>query len=562
MRVILFFIFLIGAFSLSSQERDDKNFKLSKNLKIYHSVLRELNLLYVDEIEAEKLIQTSIDEMLSSLDPYTAYIPEEDMADFKTMTTGEYGGIGSTIRKHGDYVVIAEPYKDFPADKSGLKAGDKILELDGKDAKGMSTLEVTDIMKGEVNTSFDIKIERAGSGEIKEMTIVREKIKLDCVPYYGMVTENLGYIMFTNFTTKAETQVKEAVEELKKEGAKGLIIDVRGNAGGLLDQAVKIVNLFIGKDELVVETKGKIMQWNQQYKTEKLPLDTEIPLVVLTSRNSASAAEILAGTMQDLDRGIIVGTRTFGKGLVQATRPLNYNSSLKLTTSKYYIPSGRCIQALDYTHKNEDGSVGHIPDSLISAYKTRNQRTVYDGAGIMPDVKVEQEMYSKLTAQLIIDSKIFDYANEYANKRTSIDASAKEFALTDEEYADFKEYVKSHEFTYKSNTNEEFKEFLEAAKGEKYDLVAMEEIKALEEKIKPNLDKDLEVFEDEIRDLLNYEIVNRFYYKKGAIAYSLKDDLGVKKAIEILEDKETYKGMLDGSIPVASSEKEIGKKEK
>ncbi|MBS9768564.1 MAG: S41 family peptidase [Flavobacteriaceae bacterium] len=555
-----FTMLLVGIFALQigiaqQNENDKATFDLAKNLTIYHNILKELNLLYVDSLDNPKLIKTGIDSMLKGLDPYTVYIPEKEMDDFKTQTTGEYGGIGTLVQKQGNFVTISQIYEGLPADKAGVKAGDKIVALNGKNVKGWEMQKVTEIMKGRPNTSFKMTVERPyAKQKTHKLTITREKIQLDCVPFDTLLNKKVGYLIFTNFTNKGAERIKATVKKLKKEGATSLIIDLRGNPGGLLDQAVKIVNLFVPKNEIVVATKGRISQWDRNYQTTKSPLDTEIPIVVLTSSGSASAAEILAGTLQDLDRGVVMGTRSFGKGLVQTTRELGYNSKLKLTTSKYYIPSGRCIQALDYTHRNEDGSVGHVPDSLITAFKTRNGRTVYDGGGIMPDVEIKRDTYSKLTAQLLIKHQITDFATFYANTH---EKPQYPFVLTDAIYSDFVKFVTDAKFEYKSASFDAFEKLKEAIKKEKRkDSI---DLMPLEKALKPQLRTDLVQYKNEIADLLEYEINIRFFYQKGGYAQGVRTDKLIKKAVELLEDTKRYQGILSGKIPSDSSQKPKGK---
>jgi len=402
---------LVFAISFYSFKQDDKNFQIAKNLDIYYTLFRELNLFYVDDVNPNKLVKTSIDKMLESLDPYTNFISEDDVEDFRFMTTGEYAGIGALISKQKGKTVISEPYEGFPAQKSGLKAGDILLEVAGKSTEKLSTDDVSSLLKGPAGKSVLVKIERYGQKKPMDIEIVREKIQIDPVPYYGMLDKETGYIRLSNFTIDCTERVKMAFIELKeKQGAKSLVLDLRSNPGGLLVEAVRISNLFIPKGQEIVSTKGKVKQWDKIYTATENPLDTVMPIAVLVNSGSASASEIVAGAIQDLDRGMIIGTRTFGKGLVQTTRDLSYNAKLKITTAKYYIPSGRCIQALDYTHRNEDGSVGVIPDSLITKYTTKKGRIVFDGGGVVPDVTVEDEVLSNLSANLITQSVVFDYA--------------------------------------------------------------------------------------------------------------------------------------------------------
>lgn len=533
-------VLVVFALVLSSFNRDEKLFLVDKNLDIYYTLVRELNLFYVDEINPTDLVKTSIDKMLESLDPYTNYIPESDMEDFRFMTTGEYAGVGALISKHGDEVVIAEPYEGFPAQKAGLKAGDILREVAGKSTEKLSTEDVSNLLKGPANKVVRVKVERPGKKKNLEIDILREKIQIDAVPYYGMLDDETGYIRLSNFTKDCGDEVKKAFVELKEQkGAKSLVLDLRSNPGGLLMESVKIVNLFVPKGSEVVSTKGKVKQWDKTYKATENPIDTVMPMAVLVNRGSASASEIVAGALQDLDRAVIIGTRTFGKGLVQTTRDLSYNTKLKVTTAKYYIPSGRCIQALDYSHRNEDGSVGTIPDSLITEFTTKKGRKVYDGGGIVPDQKIDLDRLSSLSINLVRDFMFFDYATKFANEHESI-AAPEEFEITDAIFNDFKTFVKERKFAYQSETEEMFKKLLETAKEERYYDVAESEFEALKVKIGHELDKDLESFKEEVKEMLTDEIVTRYYYQKGAIKSAIREDKGIDKAKEILHNPQAF----------------------
>jgi len=524
-------------------DRDDKNFEISKNLNIYHTLFRELNMFYVDEIDSGDLIKKSMDAMLSSLDPYTTFIPESEMEDFKLMTTGEYAGIGSLISKHGDDVIVAEPYKGLPADKAGLRAGDVFVEINGIKVDKKDTEDVSNLLKGQANVPITIKVRRPGVDKLVEKEVIRAEIQLKSVPYHGLLSDSIGYINLNQFTNKAAGEVKSALRELKEQHAKSIILDLRGNPGGLLDQAVDIVNLFVEKGENIVSTKGKVSQWDKTYSAEHEPMDTEIPIAVLVSRGSASASEIVSGAIQDLDRGIVVGQRTFGKGLVQTTRNLSYNSKLKVTTAKYYIPSGRCIQALDYSHRNEDGSVGKVPDTLISEFKTKNGRKVFDGGGILPDVKVKLDLFSSLSVGLIRDFKIFDFATLYANTHKHI-SDANTFEFSDADYEEFKQFLKAEKFEYESESTEILEALKKAAKEEKYYEIAETEFDNIAAKLAPNIDRDLKLFKKEISTLLAHEIVKRYHYQTGGIQYALRDDETLSKAIELIKDQDKYRGIL------------------
>jgi carboxyl-terminal processing protease len=536
---------LVFAISFYSFKQDDKNFQIAKNLDIYYTLFRELNLFYVDEVEPTKLVKTSIEKMLESLDPYTNYIPEDDIEDFRFMTTGEYAGIGALISKQNGKIVIAEPYEGFPAQKSGLKAGDILLEVAGKQTDKLSTEDVSALLKGPANKAVVVKIQRYGQKKPMEIEIIREKIQIDPVPYYGMLDKETGYIRLTNFTVDCTERVKLALIELKdKQGAKSLVLDLRSNPGGLLNEAVRIANLFIPKGQEIVSTRGKVKQWDKVYTATENPIDTVMPVAVLVNRGSASASEIVAGAIQDLDRGMIIGTRTFGKGLVQTTRDLSYNAKLKITTAKYYIPSGRCIQALDYAHRNEDGSVGVVPDSLISKFTTKKGRIVFDGGGVIPDLTVENETLSNLAINLVTQSKVFDFAT-YFNSKTEKIASPETFILTPEIYADFIQFIKGQDFKYESKTEEELDKLLEIARKEKYYDLSKDEFEKLKVKLGHNLDQDLEHFKPEISELLSDELISRYYYQKGAIKAALRDDPDVTKALDILHKPADYAAIFD-----------------
>jgi carboxyl-terminal processing protease len=545
-RNIIFAGVIILIISVGYARIGNKDLELVKNLDIYYTLFRELNMFYVDETDPQKLVTTSIDAMLASLDPYTTYIPESDMDDFQFQTTGEYGGIGSLIRRSGDYTIIADPYQGFPADKAGLRAGDKILEVDGKSVESMAIESVSDQLKGKPGTEIKLTVERYGESKPIDFKIIRERITIRNVPYYGMLDDQTGYIRIANFTTGAGREVEDALKDLKnKYGMKSLVLDLRSNPGGLLIEAVRICNLFVDKGELIVSTKGKVQQWDSEYLTQVEPIDKDIPLVVLTNRGSASASEIVAGALQDLDRAVIVGQRTFGKGLVQTSRPLKYNAQLKVTTAKYYIPSGRCIQALDYSNRNEDGSVGHVPDSLISEYETRNGRLVYDGGGIEPDFEVIPEMLSEITVQLYAQNMFFDFATRYRAKHTEIE-SPETFKLSDDDYNSFKSFVESRDFEFKTASETAFDELVQTAKREKYYDLASEEFSILEQKLSHNNLKDLETFHAEIQQVLTEEIINRYYYQAGRIVAQIQDDIQLDKALEVLKEPGTVKEVLAG----------------
>ena len=534
-----------SAFSQNTVE--DKGFEISKNLEIFSNVYKTLQLNYVDDIEPGKLMKTAIDAMLSSLDPYTVYIPESDIEDVKLQIKGEYGGIGSLIHQNGKYVYIAEPYEGLPADKAGLRPGDKILEIDGRSAEGKTTTDVSSILRGQAGTDVHLKLERGG--KTFESTIKRQEIKLKLVPYYGFVGKDYGYVKLNEFTQNAAKDVASALDKLKADNPdiRGVILDLRGNGGGLLNEAVDIVNLFVPRGELVVQTKGKVASKNTRHYTRNNPKDKDLPVAVLIDGYSASASEITSGALQDLDRAVVIGNRSYGKGLVQNILPLIYNSQMKVTVSKYYIPSGRCIQALDYAHRDEAGRATKVPDSLKTAFQTRNGRTVYDGFGIEPDVEVvDSSIVGNITIALVRNFLIFDYATKYAEKHKSIPSPA-EFEITDEIYNDFKNFLEDKEYTYSTATEKALELLKEAAQDEKYIDAIATDIDNLVQKVHSDKAIDLEKNREDISELLKSEILGRYYYEKGRIEGMLKSDIGVKEAIDILGNKERYNSILDNA---------------
>jgi len=538
---LILFTGLSTGFLISQETRD---FRIAKNLDIFFTLFREINTFYVDEIDPDKTVKAGIDNMLKTLDPYTVYYPETDVDEFTFMTTGKYGGIGSLVRGGGDYVVISEIYKGFPADLAGIKAGDKLKKVDGVSLKGLSTDKVSDKLKGNPGTPIILTIER--EGKETDYSLKREKIIIPPVPYFGMLDSKTGYIRFTNFTQNCIEDVKSAYNSLKTNNPQQIILDLRGNPGGLLTEAVEIVNIFVGPGNEVVSTKGKVKNFDEVFKTTKAALDEKIPLAVIINRSSASASEIVAGAIQDLDRGIIVGQRSYGKGLVQITRPLSYNTQLKVTTAKYYIPSGRCIQARDFSHPNEDGSVGIIPDSLISEFKTKNGRIVSDGGGISPDVEVLPEQLSQVSSELYVRNYIFDYATQYYWSHPEI-KSPDQFSFSDKDYSDFKAMLQKRNFSYKTSTEESLNELVSTAKKEKYYELHKDLFSALEKDLAHSLDVDLITFRSEITDLIEDEIISRYFYEDGAIAWTIKKDEQVLKALDILNNKEKYSSILKGT---------------
>ncbi|WP_053406637.1 S41 family peptidase [Persicobacter sp. CCB-QB2] len=536
---------LLGLFSFTRTDQADRYFQIAKNLDIFATLFKEINTYYVDEVNPNDLIKTGIDAMLESLDPYTNYIPEDEIEDYRTMTTGQYGGIGAIIGRQHEKNVIIMPYLGFPAQKSGLKVADEILEIDGIDVSDKNVSDISKLLKGQANTGLVVKVKRQNAEEPLDINITREKITLKNVPWNGMIADGIGYIKLSDFTTEAGKEVKDALKKLKAEGASKIVLDLRDNPGGLLNEAVNVSNVFVPRGSEVVSTKGKMSDWNKEYNTLNSAVDTEIPLVVLTSSRSASAAEIVSGVMQDYDRGVLVGERTFGKGLVQATRPLAYNSQLKVTTAKYYIPSGRCIQAIDYSHRNDDGSVGKLPDSLKVAFNTANGRPVYDGGGIDPDIEIERKYIAPITASLLARGWIFDYATNYYYDHESI-VSPAEFEITDEDFNNFVTWLGDKEYDYTTKVEKSLEELKEFAEKEKFFDDVQAQIEELEKSVKHDKKKDLEKFKDEIKTVISEEIVSRYYYREGLIEASFKTDETVQKAIEVLNNTEEYNKILKG----------------
>ena len=535
-------VFLLSVNVLFTSAQNTNYFETSKNIEIFTDLYKELDLFYVDEVNSGDLIKTAIDQMLKSLDPYTTYIPESDIEDYRFMTTGQYGGIGSMITKRGEYVFISEPYEGFPAQKAGLMAGDKIVEVNGKSAKGKSTEELSSVLKGQPNTEVTVLLER--DGELLTKTFKREKVTVKSVPYYGFLKDGIAYIKLRSFTRNCANDIKDALTDLKsQQELKGIVLDLRSNPGGLLNESIDIVNLFVEKGEEIVVTKGKIKDWEKSYKARKSPEDLETPLIVLINSNSASASEIVSGSIQDLDRGVIIGRRSYGKGLVQQTRKLSYNSQLKVTVAKYYIPSGRCIQALDYSNRNEDGSVGTVPDSLISTFYTRNGREVKDGGGVMPDIKMKNEEIADVTISIIRKSLIFDFATEFRYKNEEI-AAVEDFEITDEIFDDFISFLSDKEYEYTTSTEEALDIFKEITDEEGTSELIEEEFTLLLEKIKSNKKNDLQNSKKELKEFLANEIVSRYYYQEGRIIERLQHDKDIEEALRLLDNLEEYQSIL------------------
>lgn len=550
MKYIRFIIVILLLTAMNAMGQTKKNnFEISKSLDIYNNVLRQLNMYYVDEINPAELNENAIKAMLEGLDPYTVYIPEEQIEDVRLMTTGEYGGIGAIIQYFEGKTQISEPYEGFPAAKAGLIPGDVFLEVNGIDVSGKMTNEVSDLLKGTPGTTVKLKMQREGEKEPIVKELKREKIKIDNIPYYTVFDNGIGYAVLTQFTKDCARELKDIIVEMKKKHElKGFILDLRSNGGGLLNEAVDIVNMFVPKDKLVVYQKGKVAEQNYNHFTQHEPLDLEIPLVILVNEGSASASEIVSGSIQDLDRGVIVGQRTFGKGLVQNILPMNYNSQIKVTVAHYYLPSHRCIQEIDYSKKNKKNVADTLTktDTLGKAFHTANGRVVYEGHGIQPDVKIEPQMLSTIATYLSVKNLFFKYANKFYREHKSI-KSAKDFKITDEIYNDFMQFVKDENFTFTSSSEKQIQELEKIAKLEGY----LDDIQPILDqavtKIEEEKAKDLINNREEIEQMLKYEIVSRYYYQKGRIIANLEDDPELKRAFEIILNQEEYNNILKGT---------------
>jgi len=535
--------------AVAGDNRDDKHFEVSKQLDIFNALVKEMEMFYVDTLDIQKTLNRGINAMLRGLDPYTEYIPENEIEDLKILTTGEYGGIGAYIRSRDGGTVITEPFRGMPAAEAGLKAGDIILSVDTADTQNLPSDKVSELLKGVPNTKMTIKVQRYGEKKPLKFNIVRRKVVVDQVTHYGVYGDKTGYIYLQGFTDKSAQEVKAAVEDLKNNyNIEYLILDLRDNGGGILEGAVQIVNLFVPKGKEVLTMKGKVRQWDRTYRTYNEPIDTVMPIAVLINGSTASSSEIVSGALQDMDRAVLVGQRSFGKGLVQSVRNLPYEGKLKITTNKYYIPSGRCIQQLDYSHRNPDGSVANIPDSLTSVFYTANERPVRDGGGIRPDFEIEEDKMPTMLYYLFVDRDyiLFDYVTDWVSKHKTA-PSIEEFVYTDEDYESFKTLMMEKNFEYDRQSGNVLKNLKEIAELEGF----MEEdstlFSALEEKLKPNLERDLERYQKEIKRYISSEIMKRYYYKKGEVQQNLKDDETLKKAIEVLKDDDLYRKTLKPS---------------
>lgn len=542
-RIVVFGLPVVALVIFSFSSPAERYFEIAKNLDIFATLFKEVNAAYVDEVNPGTLVKTGIDAMLESLDPYTNYIPEDMVEDYRTLNTGQYGGIGAYTRKIGNRTVVTMVLEGYTAQRSGLKIGDEVIRIGNAELAKLQPGEENHLMKGQVGTPVSLTVKRMGSDQLIKLDFKREKIKVSNVPYYGMLDSTIGYIQLLEFTPDAGKEVRIALVSLKESGAKSIVLDLRNNPGGLLHEAVNICNIFLPKGKLVVSTKGKIQEHNQNYETLNSPVDTEMPVTVLINRGSASASEIVAGTLQDYDRAVIVGEKSFGKGLVQVSRPLSYNSQLKVTTAKYYTASGRCIQVLDYSHRREDGSVASVPDSLKREFKTFSGRVVYDGGGIDPDVKLQPSEAHPITQKLFMDGFIFDYATRYAFNHATI-PDARKFALSNDEYQQFVGWMKGKNYTYTSYLELQLKELSKEAEQEKYYTELKPQLDQVKAKIEENKKNELVLYKDQIKKLLEEDIIARYYLEKGSVEAGFKYDLELKKATEILLNQPQYAKLL------------------
>ena len=534
----------IGGPLWAQKPQTERRFEVSKQLDILNAIVKEVEMFYVDSVETEKVVRRGIDAMLKGLDPYTEYYPEQETDNIKMLVTGEYGGVGAYIRARDGGVIISEPFEGMPAALAGLKAGDRILTIDTADVRKATTERVSELLKGTPNSKVVIKIERPGEKKPRKVEVTRKQVSLKQVVHYGVYGDGTGYIYLEGFKERSADEVREALEDLKQNHhIKSLVLDLRDNGGGLLSSAVQIVNLFVPKGREVLSTRGKMKLWDRTYRTTLDPVDSVIPLAVLINGNSASASEIVSGALQDMDRAVLIGNRSFGKGLVQTPRDLPYEGQIKITTSKYYIPSGRCIQQLDYSHRNADGSVSAVPDSLTSVFYTASGRPVRDGGGIRPDFEMEEKKTPTMLFYLVNDFAFFDFVTDWVRAHPTI-APAKDFVLSDADYDAFKKRLKEANFTYDRQSEKALKSLKEVAEHEGYLAEDSATFAALEVRLKPNLDRDLERYKDDIKKLIAAEIVKRYYYQEGAMIENLKGDKTLQKALEVLADRELYRKTL------------------
>jgi len=538
---ILLVLTLSGGLLFAFTFNNDKLFAIAKNLDIFASLVRELDSYYVDEINPDELVSVGINAMLEELDPYTEFIPEEDQDDFRMMTTGEYAGVGALIGNRIGVNMVLMPYKGFPAQVGGLRIGDEILQVDTVDVVEKNTADISKLLKGPANTKVLVVVKRGT--DTLEVNLTRKKIVISNVPFHGMIDSETGYIKLSDFTTNAAADVRNALIDLKSKGATKLVLDVRDNPGGILKEAIEIVNLFIPKGKEVVRTIGKLQSVNTVYKTEKSPVDKEIPLVVLINERSASAAEIVAGALQDYDRAVLIGRKTFGKGLVQSTIPLSYNSQVKLTTAKYYIPSGRCIQAIDYSQKDDEGKGFNVPDSLRNEFRTKNGRIVLDGGGIEPDEEIESRIFAPITYSIVARSLVFEYVNKFALENSEI-VSPREFEVTDETYTDFVSWLEGKDYDYTTRVEKTMEDLVSFAQKEKYYDEIKDELESLKKSVSHSKELDLVTFKDEIKEALKDEIISRYYYQEGVLEASLNKDDEINESLKVLKNPTQYAMML------------------
>ncbi len=531
-------------FTLSSAT--DGKFAYGKSLEMLINLFRDINMYYVDEVDPDELLGDMARGMSAHLDPYTQYISPKEMESFELLTTGKYAGVGSLIRKKGDYVIFAEPYENSPADKVGIKAGDKIVEIDGKSAQGLTTEQISNRLKGDPGTEVKVVVEKFYTGALEQLKLKREIITVPGVPYYGMLRDSIGIIRHSDFTEDCSRDMQRAVRTLKEQGAKGIIIDYRSNGGGIMQEAVKIVSLFVPKGTEVVSTKAKLKEMNSTFKTENEPVDTGIPLVLLVDSSSASSTEIVSGALQDLDRAVLMGRRTFGKGLVQSTRPVGYDAYVKLTTAKYYLPSGRCIQAVDYTHRNENGSVGLVADSLIREFSTHNGRKIYDGGGIMPDVVLPEEYVSRFAYLVYSFNYIDEFVDEYLKKHNgaTMKVVAGEYCFPEADYGEFVEFMADKEIEWESESSRLFKQLKEKAEQELYYDSIAEQLSAIEEKLTDDKTADLQLYKSDLMTMIEAEIVTRYCYSSGVIGHTYVTDSQVQRAVDLLNNPDEYRRIL------------------
>jgi len=537
-------VVILAAFLFSfSTVNYDRSFEIVKNLDIFATMYKEVNAYYVDEINPSLFMKKGMDAMLSSLDPYTDYIPEDAIEDYRTSTTGEYGGIGALVDTKNGVSTVVMTYEESPAAKAGLKPGDQITQINDIGLLGKNSKEIGQLLKGQAKSTITLTIKRYNKPEAFKVNLDHEKITIKNVPYYGMVNEDIGYLKLTEFTTEAGKEVGKAVSELKEDGAKKIIFDLRGNPGGLLEEAINVSNVFIPKGKEVVTTRGKLKKWTKAYNSLNEPVDINIPVAVLISNGSASASEIVSGVIQDYDRGVLIGQRTYGKGLVQQTRPLAYNSQIKITTGKYYIPSGRCIQAIDYSHRNPDGSVGKIADSLKSEFETVAGRLVYDGGGVTPDIETEEYSLASVSIALLQNDHIFNYATKYYYEHQSI-SDPIQFQLSDQEYQKFVSWLTRKDYSYTTSVEKNIEKLIASAKTEKYYSQMDSHIKSLKKSAIDNKAQDLSLFKEEIKSLLEQEIAGRYYSQRGKVETMFNKDKEILAAVNVLNDTEKYNGLL------------------